>query len=260
MKDASKMAGLMIGILAIWFSNPNAGAQQTLASAYISYGYQQGAGGYVCSQGGETTVKCGGDWSVPGGGGGGSGSVSGTASYGVLTANALATAYVTEINSQTDDGVNTNASLSLYGIQPAGVSFTDVLTFPNLPNGTSASLAATITLSGTMSCAESSVNGCSVYAGVVLNHNTNCDISAAGNCSAALTVAGGGQAFLGSSLDLYAAAGISGGDLGNATDSANYTAKITALTLTLASGKNCAWEKPDDECYIQTASGHKYPH
>jgi len=177
--------------------------------------------------------------------------VVGTAEYGVLTAKAQAKARVTKITTETQNGVGTSASLYAPGASlPAGVFFNDVLTFPTLPSGTSALLSATMTLSGTESCSEL-VDQCEVLADLVfVDISSACSLTAAGTCVTTLTVTGGQSASLGSDLDVFATTGVQGGSVGIGTVSADFKAKITALTLTDANGTKYE---------IVAASGHKYP-
>jgi hypothetical protein len=181
-------------------------------------------------------ASCSGKWSGGSYGASGSYSVSATAKYGELTGRAVSKVKATEATGQ-----------STYSdTQPT--QFVDMLSFPTLPDGTLATLSATVQLTGVSSVSNASSSS-QVQAYEFLGSSSSCSIEAVGTCTTSIPwEGGGGSAEFHLSLLVNAFAELDA--TGSASASGDYQAKITALTMTDANG--ITYE-------IVAASGHKYP-
>ncbi|HVM93294.1 MAG TPA: hypothetical protein VMT67_10815 [Terriglobales bacterium] len=244
MKFGRKAACAVLGAWFIFFSVGAAFAQTTSASGVV-FADLSGTQSGVCTnaqQGaGPIKAKCGGDWIVLGAGGGGT--FAGASKYGMLTSKTNLSTTVFSETQLTAGGVQTESAVTS--------AFSDVLGFPNLPDGTSAVLTATISLTG------NATGLANVMAEVSLGGQlSNCQVQAIGTCTATVSFTGGtGPLNLSSEIVVNSSASVAAGVIGSSSASNKYVAKITALNVTLASGAKCR----GDECAIVTASGHKYP-
>ena len=244
MKFEPKMAWMVLGACLILFSCSGAFAQSTSASGIVYAdlsGTQTGVCTYAQQAAGPVKAKCGGDWIVLGAGGGGT--FVGSAKYGMLTSKTNLSTTVFSETQLTAGGVQTESAVTS--------AFSDVLSFPNLPDGTSAVLTAIISLSG------SGTGLTSVMAQVSLGEQLGtCQVQAIGTCTATVSfTAGTGTLALNSQIVANSSASVAAGVIGQSTASNKYVAKITGLMVTLASGAKCR----GNECAIVAASGHKYP-
>jgi hypothetical protein len=253
MKYAQRTSGVLLGIWLILFSSLNATAQgsSTEVSIVGGWGTSNGEGEPLCNITQPSKATCSEKIELAPEEKGKVSSTA-TANYGSMSGKA---------DASTTDNENSGLDTTV----TATSQFTDTLSFPTLPDGTSAVLSATLTLSGSGSASNQNSSwsaGTSIFIAGNDGGGGSCLLSATGTCLATMTVSGGSDnANLSGFLQPMVVASLpEPAGIGTGAASANFTAKITALTLTLASGETCPWEKPEDECYIQTASGHKYPH
>jgi hypothetical protein len=231
---------IAVGALTLWimlFSTMSAYAQSTQVQGLTTWASQD-SGATVCSFSQPGIGSCSGSWNI--GWAWGTGKISGSADYGILKGNGVSTVAA----SQGTEAVDTNSVVTS--------SFNDLLSFPNLPKGTSAIISATVDLSGGsfVGSYPSSALGEAI---VVLGNNASqCKVDGAGSCTASLTVVGGsGPVNFQLTLNLLAFADAPccyQYETGMAED-LSYRAKITSLTITGSNGETYK---------IATASLHHY--
>jgi hypothetical protein len=243
MKFSHKMTGVVLGSLLTLFCASGAFAQ-TQVNGFVEW-LNGSDGAQVCTAAQLVKASCSGTWNITGANG--SGAIFGVAKYGLLRAKTQSSTTVTVVSLQTDN---------IYTTSPMDAQFNDVLSFPTLPNGTSAVLSVTLKLTGNTSVSNAS-SGALGEATVYLGNNTSiCQVADSGTCTTTLPWVGGwGSVGLQATLDVRALAQVTCCDLGSGSASSDYYspgfgAKITKLTLKDANGTKYG---------IVAASGHKYP-
>lgn len=219
------------------FSMAIAHAQNTQVQGTVAWA-DQDSGAQVCSFSQPVKGGCSGSWNI--GWGWGDGKTSGVARYGTLKGHNLSQVSA----SQDTEAVNTNSVLTS--------SFSDVLSFPDLPNGTTAVLSATTNVVGS-SFIGSPPSYDVVQTTVSLSNNaSHCEVEGVGNCTATLTVVGGtGPVSFQLTLNLQAV-GVAPCCFSfqtNMAENLGYQAIIKSLSLTGTDGQ---------QYKIATASHHRY--
>lgn len=234
------------------------GSQQppcTVVAGVVSYESESDSGNVCGNATSPVPAKysCSGKWEDSGNAASGTGSVRGTARYGFLKAKAHAAVRMAA-SEEFAETITRTAS-----------GFGDLLSFPTLPNGTFATLSATITVSGTSSVSNSvsALNaygelglGCSATNFLECTSSCTTGVVANGGCTISQQVQGGsGSVVINAALGCSATSVMEVDTSGSATASCDYDsgkngAWISSLTLTDANGKSYE---------IVAASGHKYP-